>query len=153
MLKEQGTVVRIEADAIWVETVQTSSCGACRARAGCGQRVLAGMLSNASVLRVVPGGRDTSRFRVGDTVAIGIPESVVVLGSLGVYLLPLIFMLLGAMTASIYNAGEASTVLAALAGLLAGGALVRFFSWRSRHNPSLQPVLLEEDLQFSVNKH
>ena len=38
MLEETGTVVKIEPDALWVETVQTTTCGSCSARRGCGQR-------------------------------------------------------------------------------------------------------------------
>ncbi|WP_300492285.1 SoxR reducing system RseC family protein, partial [uncultured Alcanivorax sp.] len=40
MLLEQGTVVAVEADAIWVETVRASTCGACKAKAGCGHHLV-----------------------------------------------------------------------------------------------------------------
>ena len=143
MLEEQGRVVAIESDALWVETIQTSTCGACRARSGCGQRVLAGVLGSASTLRVSMGGRAPQDFRLDQQVTIGIPDHVVVAGSLAVYLLPLLAMLVCAGAATRAGAGEPGAVLAALLGLLAGGALVRFFSWRARSNPGLQPLLLD----------
>lgn len=42
MLTEQGIVSGVDSDGIWVETLKRSSCGQCSARAGCGQRLIAG---------------------------------------------------------------------------------------------------------------
>lgn len=151
MLEEQGRVVAIEADALWVETIQTSTCGACRARSGCGQRALAGVLRTASTLRISLAGRAPENFYLDQQITIGIPDHVVVAGSLAVYLLPLLAMLLGAGLATRIGAGELGVVLTALLGLLAGGALVRFLSWRVRSNPSLQPLLLDAERLRAVS--
>jgi len=42
MLRESGRVVAIESDAVWVETIRSSLCGSCAAKAGCGQDYLTG---------------------------------------------------------------------------------------------------------------
>jgi len=142
MLEEDGVVVAVEADALWVETIQTSTCGSCRARAGCGQRVLAGVLSNASRLRVVPGEEGAGAYRPGQRVVIGIPGDVLVASSLILYLLPLFSMLVAAAVVARLGGGEYLTALAGAAGLLGGGGLLRYLSWRVRHHARLQPVLL-----------
>lgn len=142
MLEEEGVVVAVESDALWVETLQTSSCDSCRARAGCGQRVLAGLLSNASRLRVVAGEQELKTYHPGQRVIIGIPGNVLVASSLVLYLLPLLVLLLAAVLAASLGARDAVVALAGIAGLLAGGGLLRYVSWRVRHHARLQPVLL-----------
>ena len=142
MMTEAGVVVRVEADALWVETVQQSTCGACRARSGCGQRLLSGVLQGASVLRVPLGGNDPDRFRLGQTVTIGIAENVIVTGSLVVYLVPLLFMLLSAGVAANLGLPQWAVPVLGLLGLLVGGVGVRYLSWRSRNDERLQPVLI-----------
>lgn len=142
MLQETGRVVAIESDALWVETVQRSTCDSCRAQNGCGQRVLGEALSSASRLRVVVGGRPVDQYKVGQQVVIGIPEHVVVLGSLGVYLLPLLCLVGAALLASAVDASEGLVALSGGAGLLTGGLLVRLHSRCYRNSPDIQPVLL-----------
>lgn len=142
MLEEQGKVVRVDSHALWVETLQASTCGACRARSGCGQKALAGVLQTSSLLRILLDGHPSHQFYPGQAVTIGIPENVVVLGSLAVYMVPLLAMLGAAGVASGFGAGELPAVFAGIAGLLAGSGTVRYFSWRSRDNPAFQPVLL-----------
>lgn len=144
MLEEQGLVVAIEPDALWVETVQTSTCGACRARSGCGQRILAGVLRGASRIRVLPGRRGAADFHLGQQVTIGIPGDVVVASSLALYLVPLLAMLAAAALATRWQASELLVAAGGLLGLSAGGLLMRYLSWRLRHQPRLQPVLLDD---------
>jgi len=63
---------------------------------------------------------------------------------------PLLAMLGLAGVAAGYGAGEPASVAAGVVGLLMGSLAVRYFSWRSRDNPRLQPVLLSEEF-LSVN--
>ncbi len=137
-------MTRIEHDALWVDTVQRSTCDSCVAQKGCGQRVLARLTGRTASLRVLLGDRSPEAFRLHQEVVIGVPEAVVVNGSLGVYLVPLLSLLGGGMLASAQGASEPLTALAALAGLFAGGGMVRWFSWRKRNDPRLQPVLLDD---------
>lgn len=142
MITETGRVVAVEPDCLWVETIQRSACKSCAAEKGCGQKLMSRWGSNASYLRVLPGGRDISAFQVGDDVTIGVPERVVAAGSLLVYLLPLAVMMLGVALGSARGWSEPWIMLAALSGLLVGGGLVRWHSFLSRNNPDLQPVLV-----------
>lgn len=142
MLEESGVVVGIEPDAIWVETLQKTTCGSCSARKGCGQHVLGEALGNASRIRVLLQGRHSSEFQLDQQVTIGIPEDVVVKGSLAVYLTPLLTLILFAWLGYSWVPTDAAAALAGLLGLLAGGLLVRWHAWRTRHDPRLQPVVI-----------
>ncbi len=149
MLEEQGTVVAVEPDALWVETRQQSTCGACSARKGCGQQVLGQLFSASSRLRVLLNGRSPEHFRLQQRVTLGIPEAVVVKNSLLMYLVPLAGFLVGAGLGQHWLGGEAAAVLLAFVGLLVGGLAMRWYSWRTRHDPALQPVILDESVNLS----
>ncbi|WP_116365161.1 SoxR reducing system RseC family protein [Parahaliea mediterranea] len=144
MLTERGEVVAVEADAVWVETLRQSTCGSCAAQKGCGHGLLNRLGSGRRhYIRVLPGSIQPAACRVGDTVDIAIPETVILQGSLVVYLLPLLAMLAGAALA----AGQwPASDLAALGGAAAGFALgvfgVRLHAVRHADDPALQPTLL-----------
>lgn len=148
MLVETGRVVAIEADAIWVETIRQSTCGSCAARQGCGHGLLNRMADGRSgyvrVLRGEPPA-DGGHCAVNDQVRISIPEAVILRGSMIVYMLPLLSMLLGAALAGALDADHAEAMAAAGAavGLGLGFAVVRWHAWRHRHDRALQPTLLE----------
>ena len=160
MLKESGRVVAIEDDALWVETISRSTCGSCQARAGCGQGVLSRWMSRASHIRVLVNREQFDReIHVDDQVDIGIGETVVVSGSLFVYLLPLVFLLMGAylgahvddMASIVSSSSEVFSILGGLIGLVAGGFAVRFHAHKTRSNPDIQPILLGHYPKFSEN--
>ncbi len=143
MLTETGQIVAVEADGLWVETIQRSTCGSCAARSGCGQHLLSQLTGRNSYLWVSLQGRDAGRYRIGDTITLGVPEAVVANGSLLVYLLPLVTLLIATTLAHHWWQREPLTILAGLAGLLAGGAWVRWRAHRTRHDARLQPVLID----------
>ena len=55
MIRETGTVVAIEDNGVWVETIQQSACQTCVAEKGCGQRLIAKVTGNTTAIRVLPG--------------------------------------------------------------------------------------------------
>ncbi len=144
MIIETGKVVSVEADGIWVETIQRSTCGSCAAEKGCGQSLMARLLGRTSYLRVLLEGRDPALFQPGDQVRIGIPEDVVVKGSLFVYFLPLLAMIAGAALAHREFGSEGLAILGAVVGLLLGAAYVRWRAWLTRNDNRLQPVLMDD---------
>ena len=146
MLIETGRVVAVDSDGLWVETIRQSTCGSCAAQKGCGHGLL-NRLSDGrrGYIRVLPGGQAEGVCSVDDKVRIGIPEEVILRGSLIVYMLPLVCMLAGAATA-VGLAPGSQDVLAALGaagGFGLGFVLVRWHAWRHRDDRSLQPTLLE----------
>ncbi len=144
MIAETGRVVAIESNGLWVETIQRSTCGSCAAQKGCGQSLLARLAGHSSYLWVLLEGRDSARYHLGDEIQLGIPEDVVVKGSLFVYLLPLLLMIFGSGLANAWFASEGLSVLGGLLGLLSGGLVVRWRAQKTRFDPRLQPVLLDE---------
>jgi sigma-E factor negative regulatory protein RseC len=97
MLIETGQVISIEVDALWVKTIRMSSCGACQARAGCGQSLLNRISAPAADIKaLLMDGQSCNDFRVGDEVEIGIESSAVVIGSLLSYVFPLCFLIVAA---------------------------------------------------------
>ena len=96
MLIENGQIMAVEADCLWVETVQRSTCASCIAQKGCGQSLLAKWSGRPHYLRVLLQGRKPSLFEVGANINIGIPNDVVAVGAVFVYVLPLLMLVLGA---------------------------------------------------------
>lgn len=143
MIIESATLVAIEADAIWVDAVQKSACESCVAEKGCGTRVLSKLTGKTSRIRVLADTDQLQGLAVGDKVTIGIPEDVVVTASLLVYLLPLVLSLLGLSLATSGN--DLVSAFGAAVGLLLGAVLVSLYSYKTRHNPRLNPVLYSAD--------
>jgi sigma-E factor negative regulatory protein RseC len=144
MILEAGRIVAVEPDVLWVETIQRSTCNTCRAEQGCGQSMMAKLSGHTSYLRVLLQGRDSSDYQLGDEVQIGVPEAVVANGSLFVYLLPLLSMLLFSGFAHWQLGQEPLTIFAALVGLVAGGLVVRWRAYQTRNDSHLQPVLVDD---------
>jgi len=134
VLRETGRVVALEEDAVWVETVRTSACGRCAARSGCGHGVLARSSSSATgLVRVLASAMvSVSDCRLNDEVEIELPESVILRGSLLLYLTPLGLAVLGALLGD--PLGDLPAILGFAAGLAAGFLLVR----RITLNPNVQ---------------
>ena len=62
MLKESGKVVSIEDDGLWVETIQQSTCGSCRAKKGCGQQLLSKIGVHSANIKAVFDKNDKKLF-------------------------------------------------------------------------------------------
>jgi sigma-E factor negative regulatory protein RseC len=148
MMVESGWVTAVEPGALWVETIQRSTCDSCSAKKGCGQRVLAQLAGHTAQLRVAIPASDRRIYASGDRVDIGIAEHAVVVSSLLVYLLPLgAALLFGALVES--SSAAAATgmatplaVAAASAGLLLGAVAVRRLAARWAGDQRFAPVLL-----------
>ena len=146
MLRETGRVVAVEARSVWVKTIRRSTCGSCAANKGCGHGLLERYASGRrGLVRVLPGQRlAPADCRIDDQVIIELPEEIVLRGSLVVYALPLVTLLVGALLPGAGGApGDGPAILGAAAGLAVGLALVRWHGWRHRDDRRLQPALLE----------
>jgi sigma-E factor negative regulatory protein RseC len=135
-------VTAIQDEAVWVETIQQSACQSCSAQKGCGQRLIAKVTGKTASIRVLPGECDLKTLSVNEQVVIGIPESVVVNGTLLTYILPLLTMVTGVILAASFSTSDSVTALGALFGLVFGGGLVRLYSHLNRDNRAVQPILL-----------
>ena len=147
MILETGVVVAVESDGLWVETIQKSACEVCVAEKGCGQKFLSKLAGKTVSIRVLRNKRSSEEFTVGQSVTIGIPEDVIVMASLLVYLLP-IFTAIGG--AWLFSDSDWQAVGGAFGGLLLGGLLVNLHSVRKRDDVRFNPVLMEEQIQPNI---
>ena len=129
MITETGRVVAVNGDRVWVQTIRASACVSCSARGGCGQRVLAGV-SGGRANQVLVG--NSLGAGVGDEVTVAIDESALLGASLLVYALPLVLMVLGAVTGHQLSGGlDGGAMLGAGAGMGVGFLLARRAQSRS----------------------
>ena len=144
MIFETGTVVSKNQDSLMVETIQQTTCDSCSAQKGCGHTALTKLTGTKNEIRVLPGDFSVDSLRLGQSVTIGIPEHIVVKGSLMVYLIPVI----GALTGSWMLGDEGKTleqdlfsILGALIGLVGGGILVNMRGQKAQGDVQSNPVL------------
>jgi sigma-E factor negative regulatory protein RseC len=152
MITETGRIIAIEAQGVWVETIQRSACDSCRAQKGCGQRALAKMGARASEIWVLLDGRDSAQYHVGDEIRIGIQEDVIAKGALFIYIVPLLLMIGATFIAHKQQMGDGASAIMAFTGLLLGAAIVHWRSYQTRFDNRLQPVVVDDSVVLSANE-
>ncbi len=145
MIEENAQVVSVEGEHAWVESERRSSCSSCSAK-GCGTGALSKVLG-AKMQRMKV--RNPINAVAGDTVIVGIDESVLLKGSLFVYVLPLLLLLGGglfgeAMAPQWGSDGEAMSLLFGLLGLGGGLLWLRYFNRRAASDPRYTAVILRK---------
>ena len=146
MIEEQAQVVEMNGDQLVLQAQTQSSCGSCAASKGCGTSVLS---------KVV--GRKFSRFhannsvdaKVGDTVIVGISEDALLRGSLVIYMIPIMGMLVFALVSEqlVDLLAENRDLLIAgsgVAGLVTGSLLSRWYFQRRVNVHRFRPVVLRK---------
>ena len=101
MIEESGQIISRDGDYAWVETERKSACSSCSANKGCGTGVISKIYSNrfnrVKALNNINAGP-------GEMVVVGLAEDALVKGSLAVYGLPLVSLILMAMLGEIVAA-------------------------------------------------
>lgn len=122
MVEEIATVVAVEAGGVWLSTTPVASCNACNVSDDCGTGIVAKTMTPrqqrffiTTPLALLP----------GEQVKIGLQENSLLMAALMVYLLPLLLLLGGAVTAGLAGLAEGWVILAALTGAIAGFMLAR----------------------------
>jgi len=154
MIEESAIVTRTAEGIAWVQTRRKTACGGCSLNKGCGVSVLEKMLGDRNTtLKVI----DPVSTQPGDEVTIGIHESALVKGSIAVYIVPLLAMILFAIFGSAVVApwyglpAEGSSIVMALLGLVVGFGWVSVFSRRIKQDSRYQPVILHKTGHASVS--
>ncbi|MGS2718202.1 SoxR reducing system RseC family protein [Eionea flava] len=142
MLTETGTVTSVNNDSVWVETIQQSTCGSCRARKGCGQRLLSSTGIGSASVKALIDKNDTTKYSVGDVVNIAIPEHIIVVSSLLVYCLPLLLLVVFSGVAHTYFMADSILIVAGVLGLLSGAYIIRLHGLRYKNDPRYQPTVV-----------
>ena len=141
MIEEKASVVSVDGGRIWVQTQRKSVCGTCSARKGCGTASLEQLFGKRRTQMMVSSEIPVS---AGDEVMLGIEEATLLRGSLLLYGLPLLFMLIGAVLAQslVPSGGELPVIAGAISGLLLGLFLVAGHTQKLRFNPRYHPTIL-----------
>lgn len=143
---ESGRVVAIETDALWVETRHKTTCGNCAAQKGCGQSLLQQLYpARSNHLRVLLTGGDAGMehsYQLGDSVEFSLSDHTIVMGSLLVYLVPIIGLLLGGLLGAHWFAHELAIIVTAFSGFAIAAAGVRLYSTEYSHAATLQAQLV-----------
>ena len=119
IVERQGTVVGFAHGLAQISLEPEPGCSGCASRASCAS----GSAAPKQIRMALPGNP-----RLGDAVTISTPASSVALAALTGYLLPPLFLLLGALGAASCYSGDLAAVLGAGLGLFAGLLLVRLIS-------------------------
>ena len=146
MIEEHIEVIEVVGDQLVLQAKTKSACGSCAVNKGCGTSLLA---------KVV--GKKFTRFQVGnsvnavvgDTIVVGISEDALLKGSLVMYILPIVSMLLCAVLFDfLLSATVPSRDLAIAGGSISGFILGALFSkWYFQRHSSAQhfsPVVLRK---------
>ncbi len=148
MIEECARVIAVENDQLLLEAQTKTACNACAAKKGCGTSVLSGWV-----------GRKFTRFqatntvnaRVGDEVIVGLDEDAMLKGSVLVYLLPLLAMIVFAVLADSLIAVDAAVrdllvFISAAAGFALMLAVSRLFLSGKGNRGRLTPVVIRKNI-------
>ena len=144
MIEEKATVIAVEDDRVLLQTQRRSACQSCSVKQGCGTSVLATVVGQRySQVSVA----NTLGANVGDEIMMGINDNALVKGSLLIYALPLIFLLVGALLgeffAHAYNLNaELASIIAGAAGFVLSMFVIRFSVTRTKIQNEMQPHML-----------
>jgi sigma-E factor negative regulatory protein RseC len=150
MMDQEAIVARVEGDHAYIE-VGGTGCGRCHETGGCQSGILGQLFSSkprqfriANRIGVLPGDRVVVRVAGGETLR----------AALLTYVLPVLFLLLGAIAGTVLGeAGnnDASAALGALAGL-AIGVLAGLTLRRGRIGKIAEPVIIRRSSSFCLSK-
>ena len=148
MIEETARVVAIEGDQLVLQAQTKTACNACEVKQGCGTSVLS---------KVV--GRKFTRFHatntvnaeIGDEVVVGMHEDAMLMGSVLVYLLPLLALIIAAVVAdslidTTVEPRDLFIILSGVTGFFSMLAVSRLFLSTGRSHKRLSPVVLRKNI-------
>lgn len=143
-IQEEGVVVAVAADGVWIETQRQSGCQFCSSRGGCGVGIMQKALNRRQHrVRV----HTDLPVKVGDHVQLLLPAAALVQASVLMYLLPLLGLIVGAMIGQSLLATDAGAIGGAVVGFAAVLLLIarqqNGLSRNGRYAPRIERVLFK----------
>lgn len=149
MIEERAQVIEIKGDVLLLQAQTQTACGSCSANKGCGTSLLS---------KVV--GRKFTHFQadnsvnanVGDIVVVGISEDALLKGSMFMYVIPIMAMLVFALFADYFLTATAQyrdlmIAATAIAGLGFGSSLSKWYFSRQSSAHLFAPVVLRKIIE------
>lgn len=148
MIEERARVVAVNNGQLLLEAQTKAACSGCAAKQGCGTSVLSRWVGRKFTRFQAP---NTVNAVVGDEVVVGLAETAMLKGSVFVYLLPLLAMIVAAVLADLLLAPHAAArdllvIAAAVAGFALMLSVSRRFLAGSRNRAELQPVVIRKNI-------
>ena len=138
LIEGLARVVAVDGRKAWLQTEQPAACGSCATHSVCSGSHSATAGSWQVQLPEDGLDGDGKPLNAGDLVRVGIDRTALAHTSLVAYALPLLTMLVAAV--SCQDAGNAVAVVASIAGLLGGAVVAHVLARRWRK--ALQPLVL-----------
>lgn len=143
-IQEEGIVIAVAADGVWIQTQRQSGCQSCSSRGGCG----AGILQKALIRRQHKVRVQTDLpVQVGDHVRVLLPATALVQASVLMYLLPLLGLIAGAVAGQALFASDTGSIGGAVVGFTAVLLLIarqqKGLSRSGRYAPRIERVLFK----------
>lgn len=122
MIEEYAVVTTTVKNLATLEIERRTACGLCGQKRGCGNATWGKLLGHKSQTISAENVIDAN---VGDSVVVGIDERVFLRSVFYLYIVPLLFMLSGAILADTLFDNELYVILAAMSGLVLGFLVVK----------------------------
>ncbi len=139
---EQGTIIAIEPDCLWVESVQTTSCGNCAVNSGCGTGIMTKLSGKSHRVRVLQNPSFIQTYHIGQQIKYGIEENIIVKSAFLLYIVPLLLMLIMAGVASSFFESDFNVLIGLILGLVLSTGFLQYHSRKHRDNPHYHPIAL-----------
>ena len=148
MIEERARVIAVKNGQLLLEAQTRTACQACAARKGCGTSVLSGWVGRKFTRFQAP---NTVNAAVGDEVIVGLAEDAMLKGSILVYLMPLLAMIVSALLADSLLAPDAGArdlmvVVAAVVGLVLMLAASRLLLSSEANRSRFSPVVIRKNI-------
>ena len=144
MIEEKAIVIAVEGDEALVQTQRQSACQSCSVKSGCGTSVLSKAIGKrVSQIKV----NNTLNVKIGDEVVLGINDNALVQGSLLVYALPLVLLLVFAVAGEFWAQNqnlnsELISIVSGMLGFVIAIFITRFSILKTSFKNQVQPHLL-----------
>lgn len=146
MIEERAQVVEMRGDHLVLQAQTKSACGSCAASKGCGTSVLSKVVGRKFTQFVAI---NSIEAKVGDTVVVGISEDALLKGSVVMYVVPIIGMLVFALAAEYFldtfvEYRDLTVAVSGIFGLVSGSFISRWYFQRQSSVQRFAPVVLRK---------
>jgi sigma-E factor negative regulatory protein RseC len=145
MIEEQAQVIELRGNQLILQAQTQSSCASCAVNQSCGTSVLSKVVGRKFTQLQA---ENNIGAKVGDTVIVGIAEDALLKGSLVMYVIPIIGMLVFALVADYLlmemRHRDLVVAISGLTGLAFGSLLARLYFQRQSNVRLFLPVVLRK---------
>lgn len=136
LAEEIATVSFIKDGYAYLKTSSVSACSSCSAKSACGARTIS-QPSSTYNLRL----ENKLDLKKGDSVILGMESNRLLLGTVSMYILPLIMLFIFSYIGKIL-AGELTSILGGVLGLFGGLSIIRFITSKDNITKQFEPKII-----------